>query len=49
MSSEDRVAITEVLYRYARAVDRKDFESLRRCYFLTPSTTTGAISARSTV
>ncbi|OZE81553.1 nuclear transport factor 2 family protein [Rhodococcus sp. 14-2483-1-1] len=33
MSSEDRVAITEVLYRYARAVDRKDFESLRRCYF----------------
>lgn len=33
MSIEDRMAITEVLHRYARAVDRKDFESLRRCYF----------------
>ena|ERR1035441_5268750 len=29
---EDRVAITDVLMRYARAVDRQDFDLARTCY-----------------
>ncbi|MBY4212536.1 nuclear transport factor 2 family protein [Rhodococcus fascians] len=33
MSLKDRSAITEVLYRYARAVDRQDFDSVLQCYF----------------
>lgn len=33
MSLLDKHEITEVLYRYARAVDRKDFERVADCYF----------------
>lgn len=33
MSVLDTLAITEVLHRYARGVDRKDFAAVRRCYF----------------
>lgn len=33
MTFADKQAITEVLYRYARAVDRKDFDSVGTCYF----------------
>lgn len=33
MSLQDKQHITEVLYRYSRAVDRKDFEAVRECYF----------------
>ena len=33
MSLADKQEITEVLYRYARAVDRKDFDSVALCYF----------------
>ncbi len=33
MSLCDKQEITEVLYRYARAVDRKDFERVAECYF----------------
>ncbi|AIY03054.1 hypothetical protein ART_3455 [Arthrobacter sp. PAMC 25486] len=33
MSVEEKQAITEVLYRYARAVDRKDFAAVAACYF----------------
>lgn len=33
MSLEDKQAITEVLYRYARAIDRKDFNGVLDCYF----------------
>ncbi|MDI9914959.1 nuclear transport factor 2 family protein [Rhodococcus sp. IEGM 1379] len=33
MTFADKQAITEVLYRYARAVDRKDFDSVALCYF----------------
>ncbi|OZM76852.1 nuclear transport factor 2 family protein [Pseudonocardia sp. MH-G8] len=33
MSLADKQAITEVLYRYARAVDRKDFAAVAACYF----------------
>jgi ketosteroid isomerase-like protein len=29
----DKQEITEVLYRYARAVDRKDFDRVADCYF----------------
>jgi len=29
----DKKEITEVLYRYARAVDRKDFDRVADCYF----------------
>ncbi len=32
MSLEDKQAITEVLYRYARAVDRLDLEGIADCY-----------------
>lgn len=31
--AEDRQAITDVLFRYARAVDRKDFDRVADCYF----------------
>jgi 3-phenylpropionate/cinnamic acid dioxygenase small subunit len=30
---EDRQAITDVLYRYARAVDRLDLDGVQDCYF----------------
>ncbi|WP_020501361.1 nuclear transport factor 2 family protein [Sciscionella marina] len=30
---EDRIAIENVLYSYARAVDRLDFDGIRACYF----------------
>lgn len=33
MSLTDKQEITEVLYRYARAVDRKDFDRVADCYF----------------
>ncbi|GAB2632763.1 nuclear transport factor 2 family protein [Prescottella soli] len=33
MSLIDKQEITEVLYRYARAVDRKDFDRVADCYF----------------
>ncbi len=33
MSLEEKQAITEVLYRYARAVDRQDFTAVADCYF----------------
>ncbi len=33
MSLIDKKEITEVLYRYARAVDRKDFDRVADCYF----------------
>lgn len=33
MSFIDKQEITEVLYRYARAVDRKDFDRVADCYF----------------
>lgn len=32
-TSDDRVAIEQVLYRYARAVDRLDYDGIRDCYF----------------
>ncbi|RAX48273.1 nuclear transport factor 2 family protein [Arthrobacter sp. AQ5-05] len=33
MSLAEKQAIAEVLYRYARAVDRKDFDAVAACYF----------------
>jgi hypothetical protein len=33
MSLQDKQEITEVLHRYARAVDRKDFDTVAECYF----------------
>jgi ketosteroid isomerase-like protein len=33
VSLSDKQEITEVLYRYARAVDRKDFDGVAACYF----------------
>jgi 3-phenylpropionate/cinnamic acid dioxygenase small subunit len=30
---EDRALIQDVLFRYARAVDRLDYEGIRECYF----------------
>lgn len=33
MTLEDKQAITEVLFRYARAVDRGDFDTVLDCYF----------------
>lgn len=33
MSLTDKQEITEVLYRYARAVDRKNFDRVADCYF----------------
>ncbi|MEV0699524.1 nuclear transport factor 2 family protein [Saccharopolyspora sp. NPDC050389] len=32
-TSDDRSAIERVLFRYARAVDRLDYEGIRDCYF----------------
>ncbi|MBB5158024.1 nuclear transport factor 2 family protein [Saccharopolyspora phatthalungensis] len=32
-TSDDRVAIEQVLHRYARAVDRLDYDGIRDCYF----------------
>ncbi len=33
VSLTDKLEITEVLHRYARAVDRKDFDAVADCYF----------------
>ncbi|MCW2647049.1 MAG: hypothetical protein JWP07_3158 [Pseudonocardiales bacterium] len=43
----DHIAVRDVVLKYARAIDRMDWELLRSCYYRMRSTTTVRSAGRS--